>query len=105
MSDLVLALDEQALLQEWLAPDTQMLTIVIPPDVDQDRLWRQLEVCCKANKRVEVIRAQLRPLLGKMLIAIQDLPTFYESRGYQTYEEFLDKVIDGRFGLSRSVAY
>jgi hypothetical protein len=68
-------------------------------------LWEHLACSVKVYATAKLAQAQLKPIIGKLLIAVQDHPELYQARGYRTYDDFITRGCREMFGLPRSEAY
>lgn len=74
-------------------------------DLNPDYLWYALELSARAYSSVRRAQEELRPILGKLLIAIECNPNIYRQRGFASYDDFLSRGCPELFGLPRSEAY
>ena len=96
--------NEAELLRSILDEESS-LTLVIPDHMDPTVLWDSLEVCTKLSRTIQHASDKVKPLIGRMLIVVQDYPQLYQTKGYETYDKFLSYGVPELFGVSRSEAY
>ncbi len=70
--------------------------LVIPDKMDPNELWRTLDICARVFVRVRRASGQLKLLIGRALLVIQDTPEIYTSRGFESFNDF---VSDEQTGL------
>lgn len=77
----------------------------IPDEIDGPTLWFNLQACCKALSVHRRNISTLKPLIGRMLIILQDNPSILKHYGYQTFDGFVSKGLRDLLGMPRSEAY
>jgi hypothetical protein len=88
-----------------LLDPTGRVDLVIPKDMNPQDLWVSFEVCCKAISRIKRASSAVKPLIGRMLVVLQDYPEVITAHGYANYEDFMVRGMDELFGISRAEAY
>jgi len=88
-----------------LLDEGSRVDVVIPEDIDPGALWDSLAVCCKVLVRMKGAACKLKPLVGRMLLVVQNYPDIYQSRGYKTYDDFVTRGMEELLGISRAEAY
>jgi hypothetical protein len=98
--------EERALLTTLLASDDRT-DVAIPKDINARDLWTTLELCCRVFIRVRKASAQLKLLIGRALIIIQENPDIYKQRGFRSFDDFMTREdgLPGFTGISRSELY
>lgn len=81
------------------------IDLVIPKNIEPTHLWNSFEVCCKTVSRLKNASSAVKPLIGRMLVVLQDYPEIIKAQGYDNYEHFMAKGMETLFGISRSEAY
>jgi hypothetical protein len=100
----VLNENEQALLEALIDPRS-VVTAVIPESTPAKELFSNLELCCRAYLHLEKIQRKISPIIGRILLVLQENPDKYQSHGYSTFEDFLKRFIEQKMGYSRASAY
>lgn len=67
--------------------------------------YETLAVCCAVMGHAEGVKAKMRPLIGRLLVSIQNTPEVYTRLGYPNFEAFLQQEVVEKLGVSRSDAY
>ena len=107
--------DERTMLSALLSPN-QNVEEIIPDSTDPDTLWSYLSVSCKALMRVRDLTAQLRPLIGRILLLVKQYPDLYQGREGMNpetgekkvmlnFEDFILYGLPAAIGMSRAGAY
>lgn len=81
------------------------ISVVIPEEIDSDRLWQTMETCCRVAGAVSKASDRIKPIIGRLLVVLRDHPEVYQDRGYATYEDFMCRGMSELFGISRTEAY
>jgi len=77
----------------------------VPDDIDGPSLWFNLQACCKALSVHRRSISTLKPLIGRMLIVLQNNPTIYQHYQYPTFDDFVSRGLRDLLGVPRSEAY
>lgn len=99
-----LTTQEQRLLRELLAPNAKV-DVMLPDDLEGGRVLRYLDTSCRAYTRATAMKDHLWLIIGRLLSLVQATPSIYKSVGIPDFEEFLDKYVCEKLGISRSEAY
>lgn len=101
-----LTTEERELLTTLLSSDDRT-DVAIPKDIAAGDLWMTLELCCRVFIRVRKASAQLKLLIGRALIIIQENPEIYKARGFRSFDDFMTREdgLPGFTGISRSELY
>jgi hypothetical protein len=82
------------------------MAVTIPRDVSPSDLWGALDICCRVFMLTRQAAAQLKLLIGRALILIQeDHPEIYQSRGYATFDSFMTEGLPRLTNMSRGELY
>lgn len=104
MEPLELTTKEQAVLRELLDP-TAKIEIILPKEIDTDILWQNLQLCARAVGYLERTSSRIKPVIGRLLLLVQERPEIYQRQGYRTFDEFLVEGIEAKLGASRAFLY
>ncbi len=104
MTDLVLSSVEEKMLQGLLDPKAR-IELVIPETFGPTELWENLQLCGKAIGYLERTATRLKPVLGRILLLIQQHPESYNNRGYTSFDTFVIDELCGKMGVSRAYVY
>lgn len=107
--------EERAILAELLAP-SRSVEEIIPRSTDSGTVWSYLQVSCKALMRVRDLTAQLKPLIGRLLVLVKEYPDLYQGKEgmcpatgevkvMQTFEDFVAYGLPAAIGISRAESY
>lgn len=96
--------NEQNLLEALIDPRA-VVTITIPDSAPSEELFSNLEICCRASVSISRINLKINPIIGRILLVLQENPDKYRSKGYATFEDLLEKFIEVKMGYSRATAY
>jgi hypothetical protein len=99
-----LTAEEQEAVSLLLSASGQM-DDAIPDDIDGPTLWFNLQSCCKALSAHRRNISTLKPLIGRMLIVLQNNPTIYQHYGFATFDAFVTNGLRDLMGVPRSEAY
>lgn len=101
-----LSLEERSVISTLLSSDDRT-DVAIPENISPDDLWKTLELCCRVFIRVRKANAQLKLLIGRSLVLIQDNPELFKSRGFNSFDSFMTREdgLPGLTGISRSELY
>lgn len=77
----------------------------VPDDIDGPSLWFNLQACCKALSVHRRNISTLKPLIGRMLIVLQNNPSIYQHYKYPTFDDFVSRGLRDLLGVPRSEAY
>src|ERR1035437_49845 len=110
-----LNLEERAILAELLAP-SRSVEEIIPRGIASDTVWSYLQVSCKARMRVRDLTAQLKPLIGRLLVLVKEYPNLYQGKDgmdpatgavkvMRTFEDFVAYGLPAAIGISRAESY
>lgn len=77
----------------------------VPDDIDGPSLWFNLQACCKALSVHRRNISTLKPLIGRMLIVLQNNPSIYQQYQYPTFDDFVSRGLRDLLGVPRSEAY
>ncbi len=102
-----LSRDERLLLTALLS-ENERVDIAIPEDVEPERVWDMMLLCCKVFKMFGKAAVQLKLLIGRALTLIKDMPNVYESRGFSSFDDFISDEVRGLpmlTGVSRAELY
>lgn len=69
---------------------------------DLDSAWDDLTRCLRLHRKAEALAMRLRPIIGRTLIWAHYHPEFFKSKGFKSYEQFLQKHVCKVIGLKRS---
>ena len=97
--------DSERQLLSALLSQSAAIDLVIPLDINLDELWKALTVCVKTMKRLRESEARLKPLVGRILMVIEDHPDLYKDKGYRTFDDFMTRCIPEQLGIARGEAY
>jgi hypothetical protein len=89
---------------------------IVPADTDAETVWQYLTVASKALMRTRELTAQLKPLIGRLLVLVKQYPQLYqgqdgmdqesgEVKQMRTFEDFLAYGLPAAIGISRAEAY
>jgi hypothetical protein len=84
---------------------TSSINVVIPEEIDSDKLWETMETCCRVAGAVSKASDRIKPIIGRLLVVLKDHPEVYQDRGYSSYEDFMCRGMNELFGISRTEAY
>lgn len=104
VKDLVLKPREHEILKTLLDPSVE-IEVLLPTTIDGETLWRNLSICCQAMTKMKRMAERLRPIIGRMLLLVQNNPEFYKAQGFNTFEDFIARGVVKKLGLSRTDAY
>lgn len=102
LSEIVLTDEEKTLLSAVVQPGIQVEDIEY---MQGDNLWGALSVCIRAYSTVKRAQGHLKPVLGKLLIALEAFPDLLAKHGFKSYDDFLTRGAPSILGLPRSEAY
>lgn len=88
-----------------LLSSNEGISDLIPSDTPPDVIWTDLQICCQIMGRSKKLIAQVKPLIGRMLVVMQNYPELYEQRGYKTFDRWMSDGMDKFFGINRAEAY
>jgi len=93
----------------FLLTQNDRVDLAIPADMPPAELWRAFDVCARVYRRVRFATGQLKLLIGRALMVIQETPVIYQSRGFSSFDEFMssDKPngLQEITGISRAELY
>ena len=95
---------ERMILSALLKRDDRV-DLAIPDDMDAMELWRTLDICSRVFVRVRHANGQLKLLIGRALLVIQNTPEVFKSRGFTSFDQFMsntDKGLPSITGISRA---
>lgn len=95
---------EVEILRGVLEPDAS-ISLIIPEQIDPKKLWDTFEVCCHVVTRLKEAGDKVKPLIGRMLVVLEDYPEILRAKGYETYEDFMKRGMPELFRICRSEAY
>jgi hypothetical protein len=99
---------QERLLLSTLLSAEDRVDIAIPENLEPDKLWDVLALCCKVFIRVRRAQSQLKFLIGRALVLIQSTPEIYTQRGFTSFDRFMSDEVAGLpaiTGISRSELY
>ena len=105
------ARSEEALLPEERVILTALLSkndrvdLAIPDNMNSQDLWDALQICSRVFVRVRRASGQLKLLIGRALVVIQNNPSIYEEKGFRSFDAFISDDTRGLpfiTGISRS---
>lgn len=76
---------------------------ILPEGCNAQHFWDRLDVLSKALSGAKILEIRLRPLLGRILLLAQQNPEYYTSRGFRSFDKFVESL--RIFGIKRSTAY
>jgi hypothetical protein len=103
LSELSLNLEERNILSDLVSPDTEVQAVAA--DLGPDKLWEAIQVTVRIYASTKKAQAQLKPVIGKLLIELEKFPEIYQSRGYRTFDEFMSLGGPQLLGMPRSECY
>jgi hypothetical protein len=95
---------EQTLLKELLRPGAS-IEAVIPDDVTAAELWKTLEACAGGLAVMEARTRRLKPIIGRILVEFQNVPSRYKDLGYETWSDFMRVGVYEKLGVHHQSAY
>lgn len=98
---------ERRMISALMSSD-ERVDVAIPEDIEGPALWTTLELCCRVFVRARWATSQLKLLIGRALVLGKDQPSFYEGRGYRSFDAFMSDDVNGLpkiTGISRSELY
>lgn len=96
--------DERVILASLLTRDDRV-DLAVPDTMDPRELWDTLNICARVFVRVRRASGQLKLLIGRSLLVIQNTPEVYESRGFRSFDAFMsdtDRGLPKITGISRA---
>lgn len=96
--------EERGILSALLRRDDRV-DLAVPDNMDPRELWRTLEICSRVFLRVRHASGQLKLLIGRALLVIQNTPEVYESRGFRSFDAFMsdqERGLPAMTGISRA---
>lgn len=99
--------DERTLLSA-LITTTDNLTEILPDTLSAQEIWQSTQLCSTVFTRIRRASAQLKVLIGRCLILIQNSPMVYEERGFRSFDQFMSDETTGLpflTGISRGELY
>jgi hypothetical protein len=102
-SGLSLSEHDRLILTGLLDPRTEVESLV--GSMEPQQLWEAIECSIGTYSDYKRALALLKPVIGRLLIALRDYPELYQSRGYINYDDFLTRGCRELFSLPRSEAY
>lgn len=106
-SEEALTPEERVILAALLTRDDRV-DLAIPDDMNPRELWRTLEICSRVFLRVRHASGQLKLLIGRALLVIQNTPEVFTSRGFSSFDAFISDSERGLpyiTGISRGELY
>lgn len=106
-SDESLTTEERLILAALLTRDDRV-DLAIPDKMDPRELRRTLDICSRVFLRVRHASGQLKLLIGRALLVIQNTPEVYTSQGFTSFDEFMsdgDRGLPHQTGISRAELY
>lgn len=96
-----LSTSEQALLKTLL-DDASTLEVVIPDTATNKEIWEMLSVCCRAISHLTKTTNRIKPMIGRLLLLVQNTPSVWKEQGFNSYTDFIENGVCKRMGLSRA---
>lgn len=87
-----------------MAPDSK-IDLILDRELSPSQMWETLSVCCRVMGHAERVKAKIRPLIGRLLLQMQNSPESYQKLGYDTFEGFLKAEVVEKLGVSRTDCY
>lgn len=101
LNDLVTVESERDVMAAVMGSDSESLA----ESLTGDQLWESIQTCTKLYGSAKRLQSHLKPILGKLLIALMDRPEVYRSKGFETFDDFMTRGAPLLLGLPRSEAY
>jgi hypothetical protein len=92
---------EQSILQNLL-DGSNSLEVTIPDSASNVEIWEMLSVCCRAIGHLTKTSNRIKPMIGRLLLLIQQTPSVFKEQGFKSYNDFLENGVCHRLGLSRA---
>lgn len=99
--------EERVILAALLTRDDRV-DLAIPDAMDPRELWRTLDICSRVFLRVRHASGQLKLLIGRALLVIQNTTDVFTSRGFTSFDQFMSDAERGLpriTGISRAELY
>lgn len=106
-TDDTLSSEERVILSALLTRDDRV-DLAVPDGMDPRALWQTLDLCSRVFLRVRHASGQLKLLIGRALLVIQDTPEVFITRGFNTFDQFMSDLERGLphiTGISRGELY
>lgn len=101
-----LSKEEQKRVKVILEKSGDPLTSIAWRGQDAFEVWENLQACCRAASRLDRVTALLKPVIGRMLQISEEYPMeFFESRGYRSFGDYMQRGILKETGVSTSEGY
>jgi hypothetical protein len=78
--------------------------LLIPNEIDPQRLWDCVEVCCGVVAELKRATDKIKPIVGRLLVVLKDHPEILQAHGYKNYEDFTANGMWKLFRIGRSEA-
>jgi hypothetical protein len=103
LEDLTLAESEREILGILTATDSHIEGVV--SGLAPEALWSGLHTSLRVYATVKRAQAYLKPIIGRLLIELENYPELYRAQGFSTYDDFVTRGAPALFGVPRSEAY
>jgi len=105
MSDAIKVTDAQKQEVNALVTKKGDITVVIPETMSAADIHSKLMSFFAVKEEMEaIVNRKLKPVIGRLLVLASNLPEIWSTRGYDSFEQYLQKEVCDRFGIARSNA-
>lgn len=103
ISALGLSESERDTLSVMLTPGVEVEAIT--DGMEARQIWDAIMCSVKVYGLAKRAQQQLKPIIGRLLIALRSYPELYQSRGYISFDDFVSRGCPELFSMPRSEAY
>jgi len=94
---------ERRMLGDIMGAEATVMAEVLTGEITSPkRMHETLVAACNVLHRIDNVRAKIRPIIGRLLDMIQLNPEAYTKLGHRTFEEYLQKEVIAKLGVSRT---
>jgi hypothetical protein len=97
--------DERIILTELLTQNDKSIALSITPSITQDELTGYFDIAGKAHKRLGDAISTLKPIIGQLLVTVQNRPEIWKSMGFRSFDDFLTNGATVMTKMSRPSLY